>query len=380
VGQPSAFQPDSERRRSWAEVDLGALQRNLRWLRDRAPGRRAIAVVKANAYGHGATRVAQSLLAAGAEMLAVATAAEAAELRAQRIESPLLILEGLDAPEGADRIVAERLTPVVARLDQLAPLEAAADRSGRVLPVHLKFDTGMHRLGFDWQRAGELLERVAASAALRIDGLMSHLACADELDSAQTARQRERFAAVLAVARERGVEPPWIHIDNSAGVIHGPTAATTAIRPGLALYGADPTLERATRLEPAMALRTRVVGAVDLPAGSHVGYGGAFVTTRKTRVLTLPLGYADGLPRAAGGHAELGLAGRRVPVVGRVSMDLSAVDAGDASETAVGDEVLVFGRSNGFELRVEDLAQACGTLAYEIFVRIGPRVPRLYPS
>ena len=366
-------------RPTWAEVDLGALRRNLAWLRDRSPDRRAICVVKADGYGHGAVSVARALVESGSEMLGVATVEEARELRGAGIDVPILLLQGFHDPEDAREGLGANFVPAVGRADQFEPLEAAARDAGRPFPVHLKFDTGMHRLGIDWHDAGSVFDRVSGNPRLEVCGLMSHLAEADDSGSVQLPAQRERFRGLVAAARGRGISPEWLHLDSSPGVAHGPSPATTAIRPGLALYGADPTLEGGAPLEPVMTLLTRAIHAADLPLGARVGYGGSWAAPRATRVLPLPIGYADGLPRAAGNAFSLGLGGERVPLVGRVSMDLCSVDAGPGSG-GVGDEVLVFGRRAGIEIRVEELARATGTLAYEILARIGPRVPRLCVS
>ena len=364
-------------RPTWAEIDLSALDQNLGVVRARAPDRRVIAVVKADGYGHGARIAAAALVSAGAEALAVATVAEAAELRMSGMAVPVLLLQGLHAADEADFAHSQHLTCTVARADAIAPLEAAAERAGRPFPIHLKFDTGMTRLGFRPDEIDAVVDRVRGNPQLEIQGLMSHLACAEDPSSAETAAQRERFAAVVARAREQGLSPEWIHLDNSAGVLQGPTEGTTAVRPGLALYGADPTLEGVVDLAPVMTLCTQVSHVQDVPAGTRVGYGGTYTTVSDTRIATLPLGYADGLPRAAGARYEVGLAGKKLRLAGAVSMDLAGLDAGPGSEVDVGDEVLVFGRRGGLTLRVEELARASGVVPYEILVGIGRRVPRV---
>jgi alanine racemase len=364
-------------RPTWAEIDLGALRRNLARVRERGAGRRVIAVVKADAYGHGAVAVSRELVSAGCEALAVATLEEAEELRAGGIAGPILLLEGVHQPGDSDAALELEATPVLTHLEALPPLEAAAERAGRSCPVHLKFDTGMGRLGFTLDEVGAVLDRLARTRRVECRGLMSHLADADDPDSPTPARQRERFSAVIAQAHSAGLRPDWIHLDNSAALAHGPTPGTTAVRVGLLLYGADPTLEGGFALEPVMTLCTRVMHQKSVPKGTRIGYGGTFTTSRSTCVLTLPLGYADGLPRATGGRFSVGLRGRRVPLVGRVSMDLATVDAGPELEAEVGEEILVFGRRKDSEIRVEELARAVGTIAYEILVGIGPRVPRV---
>ena len=336
-----------------------------------------IAVVKANGYGHGALLVAPALVAAGAEALAVATVAEGAELRRSGLHVPVLLLQGLHAADEADFALEQKLVPAVGRVESFAPLEGAAGRAGRRFPVHLKFDTGMTRLGFQIDELDAVLDRVAQSPGLDVQGLMSHLANADQPDAAETAAQRQRFAALVARARARGFEPEWIHLDNSPAILHGPSEGTTAVRPGLALYGADPTLDGIGGLVPVMSLLTRVLQVMDVPAGTPVGYGGSYRTRTATRIATLPIGYADGLPRAAAGRFSVALPGGRAQLAGRVSMDLCSVDAGADSPVAPGDEVLVFGRRREVTLPVEELAAAAGTISYEILTGIGSRVLRV---
>jgi alanine racemase len=364
-------------RPTWAEIDLGALRRNLQVVRELAGGLPVIAVVKADGYGHGAVSVARELEHAGTEMLAVATVEEASELREAGVRIPLMLLQGLHDPSQAELVVALELVPLVGRLDMLAPLNDAAGRARRALPIHLKFDTGMGRLGFLPEEAGPVLEAFRHCLHLELSGLATHLAEADDPASAVTDAQRRRFAELVGSVRASGFDPEWIHADNSAGVVRGGTPGASAARPGLLLYGADPTLEGGHALEPAMTLVTRVIRAQDVPAGSRIGYGGTYVARRRTRILTLPIGYADGLPRAAGGRAEVGLRGQRAPLVGRVSMDLAAVDAGPGSDVEVGEEVLLFGRRGEMTIRVEEIAEATETIPYEILVRVGSRVPRV---
>lgn len=346
-----------------------------------------IAVVKANAYGHGAVPVSRALAAAGGAALGVATLAEARELREAGVSLPILLLEGLHSPDEADEVLGLDLVPMVGALEDLAALGAAAARAGsgararRPVALHLKLDTGMSRLGLLPDQLEPALDVLDATPALRLTGLASHLASADDARAATTAAQRTRFAAALAHVRARGFAPDEVHVDNSAGVVHGPTTGTTAVRVGLSLYGGDPTREGGQALEPVMTLLTRVVRVALVPAGTDVGYGGAHTTERATRIVTLPLGYADGLPRAAGGRFSIGLGDRRLPLVGRVSMDLATADAGPpdpGDPIEPGREVLVFGRRASLTIRVEELAAALGTIPYEVMVGIGPRVPRVY--
>jgi len=363
--------------RAWAEIDRGALVRNLDAIRARADGRRVIAVVKADAYGHGALTVARTLAEAGCDAFAVATIDEALELRDAGIREPILLLVGLFDPSDADEALARDVTPVVSRIETLAWLEAAAARAGRDAPFQLKLDTGMGRLGLAPDALPAFLARLQSAKRLRLDGVMTHLAEADDAGSKETERQRALFAALVARVRQAGFTPAWIHVDNSAGIARGATPSTTAVRPGLSLWGADPLLEGGNALEPVMSLFARVCHAKVVPAGTKIGYGGEFVTRETSRILTLAIGYADGLPRAVGGKVEVGWRGRRVPLVGRVSCDLASAAVPGDGAIEPGDAVLLFGRADGLVIPVEEIARAAGTVAYEILARIGPRIPRI---
>jgi alanine racemase len=421
----AAEAPARRRPAAWAEIDLGALLTNLAVVRACARGRKIIAVVKADAYGHGVRAVAPALVGAGVDALAVATLAEGLELRALGVALPVIVLQGLVHADDAEVCVASRLVPAVGRVESLAPLAAAARRAGVRAAVHLKVDTGMGRLGLAPEAVDAALDVVGEEPELALDGVLTQLAEADDPASPATPRQRACFAAVVRRIRERGEALPWIHADPSAAVLHGPTDVATAVRPGLMLYGADPTLDRAasaseraeprpdsagthraasasdSRLDaqslledsrgsglmPVMTVRCEVVHAKWVAAGARIGYGGTYVAAQRTRILTLPVGYADGLPRAVGGRAHVALASGLAPLVGRVSMDLATVDAGPDSTADVGDVVCVFGaigsgvtKSGATEngvLPVEALASAAGMIPYEILTGIGPRLPRL---
>ena len=365
-----------------ARIDLGALRRNLARVRERSGERRVIGVVKADAYGHGAVVVGRALAEAGCGALAVATTAEAQALRAAGIAAPLFLLQGLRLPEDADRVLALRAVPFVSSLEALPLLEAAARRAGRPLSIQLKLDTGMSRLGLLPQELEAGLEILRRSRDLQLEGVCSHLADADDPDSPTLAAQRSLFSGLVSRVFEAGFRPEWIHLDNSAGILSGPSPGTTAVRPGIVLYGPDPTRRGSTEFEPVMTLVTRVTRAKLVPPGTRVGYGGTYTAPAEIWLLTLPIGYADGLPRAAGPRFEVGLDGRRLPLAGRVSMDLAAVAAGppgalESPKEALGREVLIFGRSPELVIPVDELAEAAGTIAYEILTGIGPRVERI---
>jgi alanine racemase len=367
----------ASRTRVWAEIDRGALVRNLRAIRARGGGRRLIAVVKADAYGHGAVLVARALAADGCDAFAVISIEEALELRDAGIREPILVLGGLLEPDEADTALARGVTPVVSRVDALDWLARAAARAHRPAVFHLKLDTGMGRLGLAPEELPVFLERLRAASALRLEGVMSHLAEADDLAAPATERQRLVFSELVARVRAAGFAPEWIHLDNSAGIARGATPGTNAVRPGLWLWGAEPMLAGGNALEPVMSLFARVCHTKIVRAGTKIGYGGDFVARETSRILTLAIGYADGLPRAVGGKIEVGFRGRRVPLVGRVSCDLATAAVPGDEPIEPGDAVLIFGRSGALAIPVEDVARAAGTISYEILARIGPRVTRI---
>jgi len=374
-----------------ARIDLGALRANLARVRTMAPGRAVIAVVKADGYGHGGPVVARALADAGAERLAVLTAAEARPLREAGVRRPILLLAGVhDADEAAEALSLDA-TPVVHHRAGLACVARAAEAAGRRCPVHLEIDTGMRRMGVAPEAAVELAAAVAETPALVLDGVFTHLARADEKDLGSAREQLERFAALLAAMRERGIDPGCVHAANSAGTLVWPELAgvapdTDAVRPGIFLYGSNPVAHVDLALEPVMTFATRVVQVRDVARGDAVGYGGLWQARAPGRVATLAAGYADGVPRclAEPGRPEalVAIGGRRLPLVGRVSMDYVTVDLGaDANDVSIGDEAVLFGRSaEGEVLSVDALAAAAGTLGYELLVRVGERVPRVVVS
>jgi alanine racemase len=379
-----------DRRPTRALIDLGALAYNLRALERRAR-RPVMAVVKADAYGHGALAVARVAREAGAAWLGVATVDEGLELRRAGDGGSILVLGGV-YPGEVDDLAEADLTPVVAALpaiggegDQtgltLARLASAARRRGRPIGFHLKVDTGMHRLGIAPDEVDLFLDRVGtlvtgAGAPLRIEGLMSHLACADDpAEQGFTDRQRAALDGALARLEARGQSPGERHVDNSAGLVTAWEKATL-VRAGIALYGAhapEPGL-----VLPVMSLVSGVAALREVRRGGRVSYGGTFTAARPTLVASVPIGYADGLPRALSGRGEALLGGRRAPIAGRVCMDWTMLDVTDIPGVRVGDPVLWFGRGDDGALPAEAVAATAGTLAYELFCRVSPRVPRRY--
>jgi len=369
-----------------ALIDEQALAENFAEAKRLAGARDVIAVVKADAYGHGAVPVARRLAASGCRHFAVATVAEAAELRGAGIAHPLLVLGGVHDAGEADEAVALGVTPVVQHAGHLALLRKAASERSRAIAVQVEVDTGMARMGISPEEAPSLIEGIARDRAFTLDGIYSHFACADEADLAPTLRQLALVREVLAALRSRGVEPRQVHVANSAALAASEALAeampaeVNAVRPGLMLYGVDaaPHLTDKAVLRPVMSVRTRVANVRWVRRGDPVGYGATFRAKQRGRIATLPIGYADGIPWSLGNRGFVLLRGRRVPIAGRVSMDLITLDVG-STPVEIGDPVVVFGQApgGGAPLRVEEVAEAAGTLSYELLVRVGARVPRL---
>jgi alanine racemase len=358
-----------------AEIDGGALAHNLRELaRVAGPGTGVIAVVKSDGYGHGLTAVATVLARAGAERFAVATSAEGAALRAVGIAGDVLVLGGV-YPADVDEVLEARLTPVLWNVDTAAALAARARATGRHVPVHVKVDTGMSRLGVPWGQALELFRALAGLDGVDVEGMLTHFCNAETIGTAETVAQLARFEALVSELADLGLRPPLVHAANSAATLGTPTARFDAVRPGIALYGVHPsaaTRAQAT-LRPVMRLVTRIVALRTIARGAPVGYGATFVATRPSVIATLPVGYADGYPRALSNRGEVVTRGRRAPLAGRVCMDQIMIDVTDVPGATLGDEVVLWGGP----LPVEEVAERAGTIAYELLARLGPRVPRV---
>lgn len=358
-----------------ADIDLDAIAHNLGVMSAR--GQRVIAVVKADAYGHGAEAVARALVDAGAEMLAVFTVDEASVLRRSGIKAPVLVLGGIADRVEADAAVALDLIVVVWDVARARVLAKAAATGHAAARVHMKVDTGLTRLGAPTDEALERYRLIRMLPALAIDGVFTHFANADEPGDTFTAVQLRRFENFLAALPER---PRLVHAAASAGAVAFDTSPTcNAIRPGLALYGlhAAPHLAN-VQLRPALRWTSRVHRVADVPAGTGVSYGHEYRSAREGRIATVPVGYGDGLPRAASPRARLLIRGRDLPIAGRVCMDLVMIDVSDVPDVAEGDTVVLIGEQEGARMTAEDLAVACGTINYEIVTNLRPRVARRY--
>lgn len=375
IGAELARAPAGPTRWAWAEIDLGCVRDNVRALLALLrPPTRLLAVVKADAYGHGAIGVARAAVEAGAWALGVATTDEGVQLRRAGIDSPILLL-GHTPAEDADAAVAHALSVTVFQLDAAQALSRAAARAGRPVRVHVKIDTGMGRIGVSPVDAPSLIREVRALGGVVLEGCFTHLATADEPDLEPARAQLEAFRRALRPLEEEGVPLGLRHAANSAAILALPEAHLDLVRPGIALYGIPPAphLGGRIRLRRAMRFRARVTHAKRVLPGTPIGYGRTYRAERATTIATIPVGYADGYPRLLSGVGEVALRGRRLPIVGRVSMDQCTFDAGDAA-VRVGDEVELWGDA----VPVEEVAERAQTIAYEILSGLGRRVPRVF--
>jgi alanine racemase len=359
------------------DVDLDAIAANYAALRERGKAE-VIAVVKADAYGHGVEAVAHALAEAGVAMLAVATVEEALVVRSAGIRAPILVLLGAAEPSEAEAAVAADCALVVWSLAEARALDDVAARAGMRAAVQFKVDTGLTRLGAPLDEAVARYRAIRELRHVRVDGIFTHLATADEPDVASDKEQLARFASVLGAI---GEPPRWVHAVASAGTAaFGAVPGCTAIRPGVSLYGLHtaPHLRPALALRPALEWRSRVRRVADAKKGTGVSYGHEYRLPRDGRVATVPVGYGDGLPRSLGKRGHVLLGGRAVGFAGRICMDLVMFDVTDLPEVKEGDEVVIIGAQNGATQSADDLAAAAGAINYEIVTQIRRRVPRRY--
>ena len=366
-------------RSAFIEVDLRRLAMNVELLSRAAGERKLMAVVKANAYGHGAVPVAQVALQAGAQWLGVATQMEAEEIRHAGIVAPMLILGHL-RPDEYETCARHNVSVTVSDPIAIEQASRIAARAGKTLGVHLKLDTGMGRIGGRPQDAVELARRIAASDHLRFEGVFSHLSSAGQ-DDAFTQRQIGLFQAALGRLEKASLLPPWRHILNSAGTLGQYDAAgTNLVRTGIAMYGLNPdgTSPPPRGLQPVMSLHAHVNFVKRVPKGTPVGYGQTYVADRDIQIATLGIGYADGYRRNFSGRARVLIGGMHWRVAGRISMDQTTVAVDSDFPVSVGDEAVLMGRQKDREVTAEELAGLIGTINYEIVTGMSPRLPRVY--
>jgi alanine racemase len=364
-----------------AEINLDNLVHNLRVMKSAAgPEVATMAAVKADAYGHGAVQCAQALEQAGCEWFGVALPEEGSALRHAGITNPILCMSGFW--EGQEEtVIASRLTPALFRLDLLDRLDRASRNAGLISEYHLKVDTGMGRLGVPGGALQGFLDEARRFQNLSLGGVMTHFASADDPGKTEFTRQQmTSFDRAVEMVRSKGFTPAWVHEANSAAAHAGAGPRGNLVRLGGVLYGLwrDVTNPAIPPLDwrPVMSLHTRVLYLKTLPAGSPLGYGGTFVTRRESRIATLPIGYEDGLSRALSNRGRVLVRGELAPIVGRISMDLTLVDATDVGGVSIGDEVVIIGSQGERQITAEEVAALAGTISYEVTCGISDRVPR----
>jgi alanine racemase len=369
---PAAVLPRRFFRPTWAEIDLGAVVRNLRAVRARLPaGTKVMFVVKANAYGHGAELCALAAeKARAADWLGVSSVEEGVALRDAGARLPILVLGSLYPFESVLAAVAHDLTPIVASLESARRLVEVAVKLGRRVDCHVKVDTGMGRIGAGPEAALGVVRHLSRVKAVRVQGVYTHLASAED-DAAFTAEQLRRFRRVLSALEREGLRPPLAHAANSAGALKRPAARFDLVRPGLAAYGLYPGFE------PALTLKSKIVFMKLAPKGTPISYGGTWRARRATRVATLPIGYGDGYARALSNRAAVLVGGRRCPVIGLITMDQTMIDATDAPAARVGDDAVLIGAQGAARVEAAELARLCGTIPYETVTALSTRVPRI---
>ena len=367
--------------RAWVEIDRSKLAHNVEQLRSLlSPGTALMAVVKADAYGHGSIEVAKTVLAAGATWLAVATVPEGIELRAAGITAPILLLGAANSSEQIELIEKWRLQPSIVSLEQAQYFQ---EHLVKPINVHLKLDTGMSRLGIPWQKAADCCQIIRQFPELQIASIYSHLATADELDLNILELQEQRFAEVVAEIKPLFPKLPLLHIANSAGLLLGQHLHHDLVRPGLALYGLCPAphLGNQLNLQPVMSVKARVTQVKTITAGTGVSYGHRFVAHRDTTIAVVGIGYADGVPRRLSGQLELLLHGQRVRQIGNITMDQIMLDitdlSTDSTRVKVNDVVTLLGELDGQQITADDWADLLGTISWEILCGFKHRLPRV---
>ncbi|MGH7272932.1 MAG: alanine racemase [Nitrospiria bacterium] len=372
---------DSAMAHAIAEIDLSALLYNLGQVRKCIePDCQILAVVKANAYGHGAVPVARALISAGVSMLGVAWVQEGIELRKAGVRLPILIMGGATAEECGEAL-SYRLTPVVYQPTQVLTLEKMAKKRNRKAKVHIKIDSGMGRLGAPaTKEVLDLLGTLRPAPHLAVEGVMTHMAEDGLDDRVFTQHQLRLFQQAVDLFTREGINIPLRHVANSAITIDLQPAHFNMVRPGIMLYGYLPSknLAHPVDLRPVMTLKTRILQIKRVPKGTPISYGRAFTTERESLIATLPAGYADGLPRALSNKGQVLVRSRRAPIVGRICMDMMMVDLTEHGDAQVGEEVILIGRQGQEAITADEIADKTGTIAYEILCGIGPRVSRVY--
>ena len=362
-----------------AEIDLKALAFNYRQIKRHIPkGVSILAVVKADAYGHGAVPVSLKLEKLGVEYLGVAIPEEGVELRKGGVKAPILIFGGIFKGD-AEEIIRYGLTPVVFDIESLKHLSKAAEKRRKKARVHIKVDTGMGRLGVPSELFPAFLKDLRKYPDIEIEGLLSHFSMTDG-EEVYTSYQWKKYQEAMAMAREIGISSRYLHMASSATLTTFPSFSGNLVRPGIMLYGSypSPAIEKLIELRPVLTLKTRIHLLKSVSAGSRISYGGTFVTRRESLIATLPIGYADGYSTRLSNQGEVLIRGKRAPIVGRVCMDLIMVDVTGIPGVSKGDEAILIGRQGEERITADEIAKKIGSIPYEVLCLIGKRVPRVY--
>lgn len=369
-------------RPAWAEIDLDNLAHNMREVRRIVREDISVmAVVKANAYGHGSIETSKVFLKNGACYLAVATLGEAIELRRAGINAPILIL-GYIKNSQHHIAVEEDITETIYNMESAKFLSDAAVKLKRKAKVHIKIDSGMGRIGFrPDEKSIEEIVNIAKLPNIEVEGIFTHFAKADELDKTFTIEQYEKFQWIIKELENKGLNIPIKHASNSAAIIDLPEYNLNMVRGGIMLYGlypSDEVIKEEVKLKPAMTLKAEISNIKVVPKGTGISYGQIFVTERESKIATIPIGYADGFTRLLTSKSEVAIKGQRVPVVGKICMDQSMIDVTDVENVHIGDEVILFGDGSFGSPHIDEVAKTLGTISYEVLCMVGRRVPRVY--
>ena len=375
-------------RPTWVEISLPQLAENYRVIRKHVGPEPAImAIVKADAYGHGLSEVAQTLAGLDVDWFGVTSADEGIELRQLGIRQPILLLTGFW--EGEQQALTDfDLVPAVYSEDQLSALESWGQQTGKRIRFHLKVNTGMGRLGIHWQEVELFVKSYRRMTHVEIEGLFAQFSAAEDFTTRQTEEQAERFQSVQQALARAGIFPRYCHQANSAAIVNRPQTWGNLVRPGLLLYGYQlpprlPAGNQSTSYHPLpvreiLTFKSKIIAVKEVPAGISLGYGGAYITSRPSRIATIPVGYADGLDRRLSRRGHVIVCGQCAPIVGNISMDLTLLDITELPHVAVGEEVILIGRKGACSVTALELAEMVGTIPYEILCGIGKRVPRHY--
>ena len=366
--------------RAWVEIDLAALTHNVKQLKNLlSPQTELMAVVKADAYGHGAVAVSQTVLSAGASWLGVATIPEGIELREAGIEAPILLLGATHTAQQVKAIAQWHLQPTICTAKQALIFSEVLVSLNQSLPVHAKLDTGMSRLGAPWQEATEFVQLVKGLPNLKLASIYSHLATADSPDTAVMKEQHQRFERAIAQIKTSGINPSSLHLANSAAALADPDLHYDLVRVGLATYGLYPAphLQNVVDLKPAMQVKAKVTQVKTIEAGTGVSYGYQFIAQRQTKIAVVGVGYADGIPRNLSNKMQVLVKGKLVPQVGAVTMDQLMLDVTDIPDLEVGEVVTLLGKDGENQITADDWAATLGTISWEIICGFKHRLPRV---